>query len=365
MQHPISGMELPIIADPILVDPTMGTGALKVTPAHDPNDFSCAQRHGLPVEEILDSYGCLLPAAGAMYAAQDRFTVREKLREDLASMGLYRGREPHSLALARCSRTGDILEPRLMPQWFVECGGMAERALELVEKGDVRLWPSSHLGVWRSWLTNIQEWCVSRQLWWGHRIPAYRAVRDVPHDPLQPGARWTVPGSRGAGWVDESGVAWIVARSESEAWTVAKEIPSKSAVHELVQDEDVLDTWFSSALLPISALGWPAAACSSEHDSTKGELVGSLAKYYPLNVMETGCVSFVGWNREWSSCCSRLVVLVSCDGRAGVRSDILFFWVARMMMICLEMVERAPFEQVREFGIFTTTWLSSIAPWHE
>ena len=278
--HPFRpGHRMPIVADETLVDMSTGTGAVKLTPAHDPNDFEAAKRHDLPVRSILDLNARMTEEVGSRYAGHDRFEVRDMLERDLNSLGLYRGKKKHEMRVARCSRSGDVLEPMLLPQWFVRTEDMAKESIRhVMTTGETKMIPKTLEKEWRRWLEHPQDWCVSRQLVWGHRIPAYRVV----------------------GHED----TFVVGRNLEEATTRAREKLDLSEDMDLrlEQDDDVLDTWFSSGLLPLSANGWPHRL---DNDS------------YPLDLMETG-------------------------------SDILFFWVARMSMLCtyLDDQNRAPFRNV-------------------
>ena len=291
VRHPLTGRTLPIIGDATLVDPAVGTGAVKVTPAHDANDYACAQRHGLAVVPLLDDGGCLIaggpPEVPARFGGMPRFTARTQVAAELRAAGLFVTTAPHAMALALCSRSGDILEPMLKPQWFVDCTAAAAASATAVRDGSLPILPAAYRREWYAWLDNIQPWCVSRQLWWGHRIPAWRIE---------------VPGGGSSGGGEE----WVVAADEAAAAAEAAARYPGVPAHELrlVRDPDVLDTWFSSALFPMSALGWPTAP---------------LPRHYPLSVMETG-------------------------------ADILFFWVARMSMLCTALAPppsgRQPFAQV-------------------
>ena len=266
VKHPFTGREIPIIADPVLVDPAFGTGAVKITPAHDFSDFEVGKRHGLESINILNADATLNEAAGP-FAGMDRFAARAAVKEKLAELGLARGEKEHVLALGRCQRCGTVLEPWLSPQWYVKIEPLAKPAIEAVEKGDTVFIPEQWTNTYMAWMRNIQDWCISRQLWWGHRIPAW--------------------------YCEENHV------------TVARETPAACATcgrKELRQDEDVLDTWFSSSLWPFSTLGWP--------EKTK-----ELETFYPNSVMETGF-------------------------------DIIFFWVARMMMMGLHFMGEVPFKTV-------------------
>lgn len=313
VRHPLyEDRLLPIIGDERLVRMDAGTGAVKVTPAHDAADYACAQRHSLASVPIICDDGTMAASCGAPLAGRDRFDAREKAVELLVARGLYGGAVDHAMPIARCSRSGDILEPMLRPQWFVRCSGrMAERALEMTERGQIEIVPTSQLRHWRRWLESCHDWCISRQLWWGHRIPAYRIRASNTCDQrlrlLPPAVQGTMQR------VDnECAELWIAARNSMEARSKAATLLHSDHAtvpgFELEQETDVLDTWFSSAILPLSAFGWPDRAAPD------------LCRYYPLDILETG-------------------------------SDILFFWVARMAMMCAELsqgdsVPTAPFNRV-------------------
>jgi valyl-tRNA synthetase len=249
---PLMKREIPIIADE-LAQPEFGTGAVKVTPAHDPNDFEAGLRHNLPQIEVIDEHAKMNANAGP-YVGLDRFAAREHVVEDLSEQGFLVGTKDYTIALGKCDRSGTIVEPRLSTQWFVKIAPLAKRAIEVVEKGYIRFTPDNYGQIYLNWMRNIHDWCISRQLWWGHRIPAWYC-------------------------------------GECKEVVVAREAPSacKCGSKNLEQDTDVLDTWFSSGLLPFTTLGWP--------DVTRDEEV-----FYPNSLMITGF-------------------------------DILFFWVARMIML--------------------------------
>jgi len=251
---PLMNREIPIIADE-LAQPEFGTGAVKVTPAHDPNDFEAGLRHNLPQIEVIDERAKMNANAGP-YAGLDRFAARARVVEDLAAQGFLVGTKDYTIALGKCDRSGTIVEPRLSTQWFIKIAPLAKRAIEVVEKGYIRFTPENYGQIYLNWMHNIHDWCISRQLWWGHRIPA-----------------------------------WYCTNNDCKEVVVAREAPSacKCGSTILEQDTDVLDTWFSSGLLPFTTLGWPEA--------TRDEEV-----FYPNSLMITGF-------------------------------DILFFWVARMIML--------------------------------
>jgi len=304
--HPLTGRLIPVVTDSILVDPASGTGVVKVTPAHSVDDQQCALRLGLPSITMLDQNGLLNshPCIPAELRGIDRLDARQPLVGALQRCGVYRGQQPHTMRLGICSRSGDVIEPLPVPQWYVDCKPLTRDSLAQVKEGLLKLLPADHGydAVWERWLNNTEQWCVSRQLWWGHRVPAYRVhVRTARPPPPAAAAASAEP-------------VWVVGRSEAEAMARACAVTGRSEGDLLLeQDEDVLDTWFSSGLLPLSALGWgagsstaattstaPAAAVTAAGQAPDTDL---LQRFYPLSLMETG-------------------------------SDILFFWVARMTMLC-------------------------------
>ncbi|KAJ1515479.1 hypothetical protein HMI55_003661 [Coelomomyces lativittatus] len=289
VDHPfLLGRTLPIVADPF-VDPKVGTGAVKITPAHDQNDFEVASRHQLPLMNIFNDDGTMNSHAGPQFMGLHRFEARTRVLEALKQKHLLRDVQPHSMVVPICSRTGDIIEPRLKPQWYVKCDEMAQRAMDVVKSGELTILPKASEKEWFHWLSNIQDWCISRQLWWGHRIPAYFLKKtDDPHQ-------------------DSSDPQfWFVAKTYDEAQRLAlARFPSwktSSSTWTLEQDEDVLDTWFSSGLWPFSIFGWPEKTVASK-------------LFYPTTLLETG----------W---------------------DILFFWVARMVMLGTTLTHQVPFKHV-------------------
>ncbi|KAF9358476.1 hypothetical protein BGX34_008922 [Mortierella sp. NVP85] len=298
--HPISGKRIPIVCDPDLVDMTFGTGVVKVTPAHDPNDYACGRRHGLSIVNILNKDGTFNSNCGSeAFKNMNRFDAREKIVQELQTLGLYRGKnEQHSMRLARCSRSGDVIEPMVMPQWFIKCDSMAQRALKDADNQNLVFHPESAIKDWNRWLENIQDWCISRQLWWGHRIPAFKPVfEDISN-------AQTIFGT-------ESGDGpWFVAESQEKASQQIQQFMAEKNLHHLkykvVQDDDVLDTWFSSGLLPLSALGWTG------HLLPNGS---KIPERYPTTMIETG-------------------------------TDIMFFWVARMAMLCTHLSDQVPFKDI-------------------
>ncbi len=272
---PILGRKIPIIADEY-VDREFGTGALKITPGHDPNDYEIGQRHHLPIINIMNKDATLNEEAGP-YVGLDRFAAREQLWADMEAAGLTIKSDDYTLRVPRSQRGGEIIEPLISTQWFVRMQPLAEPALEAVRDGRIQIVPERFEKVYFHWLENIRDWCISRQLWWGHRIPI---------------------------WYGPDGHAFA-ARSESEAMEQA--IVHYGTTVALEQDPDVLDTWFSSGLWPFSTLGWP-------------NRTEDLATYYPTSVMETGY-------------------------------DILFFWVARMIMMGMKFTGEAPFHTVYLHGL--------------
>ena len=268
---PILNREIPVIADEH-VDPEFGTGAVKVTPAHDPNDFDIGRRHKLPSVVVMDTEGKMNQNAGK-YQGMDRFACREQLVHDLQKLGLLEKVEPHRHAVGHCQRCDTVVEPYFSEQWFVKIKPLAEKALAAVRQGDIRFIPEKWTKVYENWMTNIRDWCISRQLWWGHRIPVYYC-EDCGHE--------------------------MVSRDRPDACT-------KCGSSRIRQDEDVLDTWFSSWLWPFATLGWP-------------EKTPDLDYFYPTNTLVTA-------------------------------QDIIFFWVARMIMAGLEFMEEKPFSDVYIHGV--------------
>ena len=249
---PLMNREIPIITDE-LAQPEFGTGAVKVTPAHDPNDFQAGLRHNLPQIDVMDEHAHMNQNAG-VYAGLDRYVARKRVLADLAAGNFLVGEKDHTLALGKCDRCGTVVEPRLSTQWFIKIKPMADRAAAAVESGEITIVPENYRTIYLNWMHNIHDWCISRQLWWGHRIPAWHCA-------------------------------------DCNEIIVARETPAKCTKcgkSELKQDTDVLDTWFSSGLLPFTTLGWP-------------EKTRDLDVFYPNALMITGF-------------------------------DILFFWLARMIM---------------------------------
>ena len=271
VQLPLMDREIPVILDE-LADPEFGTGVVKVTPAHDPNDFEAGRRHNLPKVQVIDEDGNMTAAAGR-YAGLDRFEARRRVIADLESAGLLAATEPYTVSLGKCQRSKTVVEPLISTQWFVQMKPLAEKAIEAVESGRVEFIPANWSKTYFEWMYNIRDWCISRQLWWGHRIPAWHC-------------------------------------QECHEIIVARETPPtcpRCGSATLVQDPDVLDTWFSSGLWPFSTLGWP--------DQTE-----DLVTFYPTSLLITGF-------------------------------DILFFWVARMIMLGIEFMGDVPFRQVYIHGL--------------
>ena len=271
---PLTDRKIPIIADDY-VDQEFGTGCLKITPGHDFNDFDIGKKHDLEIISILDQSAKIIQSAPKEYQGLDRFDARRKIVEDIESLGLMQEIEDYTLTIPRGDRSGAILEPLITNQWFLKMEPLAEPAITVVKNGELKFVPENWSKTYFEWLENIQDWCISRQLWWGHRIPA---------------------------WYDNEGNVYV-GESESE---VREKNNIKNSIA-LTQDEDVLDTWFSSALWPFSSLGWP--------DETY-----DLKTFYPTNVLVTGF-------------------------------DIIFFWVARMVMMGLKFMNEIPFKEIYIHGL--------------
>ena len=272
---PLMNREIPIVADEY-VDMEFGTGVVKMTPSHDPNDFEVAKRTGLEFLNIFTE-DAHINENGGKYQGLERFAARKAILADLEEQGLLVGVKEHKNAVGHCYRCGTIIEPRVSTQWFVKMEPLAKRALEVVKNGQVQITPKRWEKVYYNWLENIRDWTISRQIWWGHRIPAYYAPDGTV----------------------------FVAKNLEEAQAQAKEKFGESVT--LREETDVLDTWFSSALWPFSTLGWP-------------EKTPELEKFFPTNALVTG-------------------------------ADILFFWVARMVMMSLYITDEIPFNYVYLHGI--------------
>ncbi|KAK1445043.1 hypothetical protein BgAZ_109490 [Babesia gibsoni] len=280
--HPfIKSRKLLVIADEH-VDPEYGTGAVKLTPSHDKNDYDIAKRHNLQFITIFTEHGNINHNGGE-FEGIHRFDCRKLIETRLKELNLLEDKVPNTkpMSIPRCSRTGDIVEYMIIPQWYVNCKDLATKAMENVRDGSLTLIPSSYISVWEMWLGNIHDWCISRQLWWGHRIPAYLIKANELGEEQH----------------------WVIARDVAEAHErVKKQYPALQS-YELHQDQDVLDTWFSSGLFPLSTLGWPNV---EDPD---------FMKFFPTTLLETG-------------------------------NDIIFFWVARMVMMSLHLVNKLPFNTV-------------------
>ncbi|MEX2183846.1 MAG: valine--tRNA ligase, partial [Chloroflexota bacterium] len=271
---PFVERDVPVIADEA-VERTFGTGAVKITPAHDQDDHATGLRHGLAAPTILAD-DATVAGTGTVYDGLDRYEARRRILADLAERGDLAAERVHEMIVGRCQRSDDVLEPRLKTQWFIRTEPLAARALDATRSGRTRIFPERFEKTWEHWLTNIRDWNVSRQLWWGHRIPA-----------------WYCPDGH-------------VTVSDEETGPSSCEACGRPA-EDLQQDQDIFDTWFSSGLWPFSTLGWP-------------EDTADLRRYYPTSVMETGY-------------------------------DIIFFWVARMMMLGLHLTDREPFHTVYLSGL--------------
>jgi len=274
VELPLTGRKIPVIADDY-VDPEFGTGCVKITPAHDFNDYEMGQRHDLPLFNIFTVDAVINDDAPEVYRGMDRYVARKQIVADLEAAGLLEKIEPHRLVVPRGDRSHTVVEPYLTDQWYVKVQPLVDPAIKAVEDGDIKFVPENWSKTYFEWMRNIQDWCISRQLWWGHRIPA---------------------------WYDEAGNIYV-GRCEED---VRKDnnLPDETP---LKQDPDVLDTWFSSALWPFSTLGWP-------------EQTQELEDFYPTNVLVTGF-------------------------------DIIFFWVARMIMMGLKFTGKIPFREVYIHGL--------------
>ncbi|KAK2844778.1 hypothetical protein Q5P01_011437 [Channa striata] len=284
--HPFCDRKMPIVFDDF-VDMGFGTGAVKITPAHDHNDYEVGVRHNLAFINILDENGLLINVPPP-FLGMKRFEARKEVLQALKGRGQFKEIKDNPMVVPVCSRSKDIVEPLLKPQWYVNCTDMGKEAADAVREGRLKIIPDHHLKTWFNWMDNIRDWCISRQLWWGHRIPAYFITVNDPS--VKPGE-------------DVDGHYWVSGRSEEEAREkAAKRFNVSADKITLRQDEDVLDTWFSSGIFPLSIFGWP--------NETE-----DLNVFYPGTLLETG-------------------------------HDILFFWVARMVMMGLKLTGKLPFKEV-------------------
>lgn len=274
VQLPIANRPIPIIADDY-VDPEFGSGCVKITPAHDFNDYEVGVRHQLPFINIFHPDASLNEHVPVIYQGLDRFVARKKILAELTALNLLAKQQDHKITLPRGDRSGEILEPYLTDQWYVKMSALAQPAIDAVRNGHIKLIPNHWDNTYYQWMENIQDWCISRQLWWGHRIPA---------------------------WYDDQGQIYVAENAQQ-----LQQKYQLSDISQLKQDEDVLDTWFSSALWPFICLGWP-------ND------LETFSKFYPTNVLVTGF-------------------------------DILFFWVARMIMMSIKFTGQIPFREVYITGL--------------
>jgi len=276
-----------VVTDAVLVNMDFGSGAVKITPAHDHNDYLCGQRNKLEMINVFNEDGTI-NGNGAQFKGMMRFDARDAVYKALDAMKLIKEKTPNAMRIGKCSKSGDIIEPLMKPQWYVDCTDMAKRSVDAVRSKELKIVPEEHERTWYHWLENIQPWCISRQLWWGHRIPVYLV---------------TIPGK-----IDvpdfNNNEHYVVGRNIEEARkNAAKKFGVSEKIVQLEQDEDVLDTWFSSGLFPFATMGWP------------NEKTDDMKAFFPGDLLETG-------------------------------HDILFFWVARMVMMSLELCDKLPFHTV-------------------
>ncbi|KPV40512.1 valyl-tRNA synthetase [Thiohalorhabdus denitrificans] len=321
---PLAEREIPVIADEY-VDPEFGSGCVKITPAHDFNDYEMGRRHDLPMLNILTDDARINHNAPPAYRGLDRYEARERVVADLEGQGLMEAVEDHNLMVPRGDRSGTVIEPFLTDQWFVKVGPLAKPAIEAVETGDIRFVPENWAKTYFEWMHNLEDWCISRQIWWGHRVPVWYCadcdenhLKLAAHDLELDGVK---VGPASPAWLKYHDFDLKEVLDQVEHVSVGTEAtplvpedgqdrpedcPHCGGRH-LIQDPDVLDTWFSSALWPFSTLGWP--------EDTK-----ELATFYPTSVLVTGF-------------------------------DIIFFWVARMIMMGLKFMDDVPFEEVYVHGL--------------
>lgn len=283
VQHPFLDRKIPIVTDSEAVDMEFGTGAVKITPAHDQNDYNTGKRHNLEFINIFTDDGLLNENCGPEWQGVKRFDARTKVIEQLKELGLYVDQKDNEMTIPTCSRSGDVIEPLLKPQWWVRQDEMAKEAIKAVKSGEITITPKTSEREYFHWMENIQDWCISRQLWWGHRCPVYFVKIEGKEDDR----------------LDNN--YWVAGRTYEEALEKAKK-RFAGVDFTLEQDEDVLDTWFSSGLWPISTLGWP-------HNTD------DMKTFAPMSMLETG----------W---------------------DILFFWVSRMILLTLKLTGKVPFKEV-------------------
>jgi valyl-tRNA synthetase len=300
---PLVGREIPIITDGLLVDPGLGTGAVKVTPAHDPNDYACGLRHNLPMINILNPDGTINDNGGP-YKGLDRYVARERVTQEMEKLGFFDGKEDRDIDIGHSDRSKTPVEPYLSDQWFIKMADLGQAAMDAVQDGRVQVFPSRYAKTYLDWLGEKRDWCISRQLWWGHRIPIWYAR--CPEAEL----RRAFAGRNDVTWhFDEDNDRWLICGIE--------DLPANAlgAKYALEQDPDVLDTWFSSMLWPHSTLGWPGPALPNEPAGPQNPEWQQMKYYYPTNVLVTD-------------------------------RNIITLWVARMVIASLYNVGQVPFYHV-------------------
>ncbi|HKI32862.1 MAG TPA: valine--tRNA ligase, partial [Gemmataceae bacterium] len=337
---PLVGRDIPIIADGLLVDPALGTGCVKVTPAHDPNDYACGQRHRLPMINLLNPDGTI-NENGGKYAGLDRYKAREAVIEDMEALGLFEGREDRDISLKYSDRSKTPIEPYLSDQWFVKMGdredgkpSFAQTATDAVTSGKVKFFPERYAKAYLDWLGEKRDWCISRQLWYGHRIPVWTYPGmvgfDTPTEAINHAKRLKALEDCLRAWETAGRVAIALSETDEQnpdlrrvtyPWYVCvlnaddKEIVSALEAEHFNQEPDVLDTWFSSALWPHSTLGWPGPALPDQPPGPQNPEWAQMRYHYPTNVLVT--------NR-----------------------DIISLWVVRMVITGLYNVGEVPFHHV-------------------